>query len=224
MKSLAKYIIATVIIASLIGVTTVNTSIVLAQRDMSGMASGQDQSMASGQDQSMASSSQRDMSGMASGQDQSMASGQDQSMASSSQRDMSGMASGQDQSMASAQGQSMASLFPPSFWVSGGFKTIFIFDSLNTDHGWADLCAKKSNNQFTCFGSKNWQTNNNGFATASFFVPAGWYKCFDSMAQSNVDKWWNPGVSKTSAYADHFKTNWHAPPINWSTLPCATSP
>jgi len=205
MKSLAKYIIATVIIASLIGVTTVNTSIVLAQRDMSGMASGQDQSMASGQDQSMAS-------------------GQDQSMASSSQRDMSGMASGQDQSMASAQGQSMASLFPPSFWVSGGFKTIFIFDSLNTDHGWADLCAKKSNNQFTCFGSKNWQTNNNGFATASFFVPAGWYKCFDSMAQSNVDKWWNPGVSKTSAYADHFKTNWHAPPINWSTLPCATSP
>jgi hypothetical protein len=197
MKSLAKFIIAAVIFASLLGVTTVNSVTVMAQRDTSGMASDQGQSMASDQGQSMASD-----------QGQSMASDQQQTRSLQQQ---------------GAQSGTSSLTSTPSFWVNGGIKTVFLWDNINSDHGTMDLCAKTSFNQFKCFGIKNWNTNN-GFATASFFVPSGWYKCFDSLAQSSVDQWWNPGVSHTSAYADHFKNNWHAPPVNWSLLPCVNDP
>jgi hypothetical protein len=200
MKSLAKFIIAAVIFASLLGVTTVNSVTVMAQRDTSGMTSDQGQSMASDQGQSMASD-----------QGQSMASDQQQTRS---------LQQGQGQG---AQSGTSSLTSTPSFWVNGGTKTVFLWDNINSDHGTMDLCAKTSFNQFKCFGVKNWQTNN-GFATASFFVPSGWYKCFDSLAQSSVDQWWNPGVSHTSAFADHFKFNWHAPPVNFGTLPCANNP
>ena len=85
-----------------------------------------------------------------------------------------------------------------NFYVYPGSDTIFIYTMAN-DHGWADLCGRTAfSNALTCFGTANWQAGSNGFGTATFQISqGGYYKCFDSFAVSNVDKFWNYGVSFT---------------------------
>ena len=118
-----------------------------------------------------------------------------------------------DQSQQSGAPNQTATAAASYFYVYPGTYTIWIY-SKNNDYGWTDLCGMKWKGSSStwgqeCFGFKDWSVGSNGaHGTASFYVPEGYYKYFDSCAQSYDDGWWNYGTSYNNPYADHNSWNW----------------
>jgi hypothetical protein len=119
--------------------------------------------------------------------------------------------------------------FDMSVKVYGGNKTISIYSS-PFDYGTVDLCGKTESNAVNCFDSNTgeanrdgtyvWSTNMYGNATVTIFVPSDFYKCFDSLATSQITGAWNYNQDFVSPSINHSKEDWRAPPIDFNIGIC----